>query len=132
MRFKLKQSHVAFCSALLLTFTSLLNTAIAEEQDIYMGAPVTLVEAPNGAITNKEILDRVENTFCMEPEILQPAEGIWTFCGFGLVPISVIDTDEGLIAFDTGDSKHDGEILLKAIRSVSDKLMWFNKPGQPS
>jgi alkyl sulfatase BDS1-like metallo-beta-lactamase superfamily hydrolase len=33
----------------------------------------------------------------------------------------VIDTDEGLIAFDTGDSKHDGELLLAAIRTVSDK-----------
>jgi len=28
---------------------------------------------------------------------------------------------EGLIAFDTGDTKHDGEILLEAVRTVSDK-----------
>ena len=121
MTFKLRQSRVSIFGALLLAFTSLQNTAIAEEQDIYMGAPVKLGEAPNGAITNQKLLDRVEDTVCMKPEILQPAEGIWTFCGFGLVPISVIDTDEGLIAFDTGDSKHDGEIFLEAIRSVSDK-----------
>jgi alkyl sulfatase BDS1-like metallo-beta-lactamase superfamily hydrolase len=43
------------------------------------------------------------------------------FGGYGLAPIAVIDTDEGLIAFDTGDTKHDGEILLAAIRTVSDK-----------
>jgi alkyl sulfatase BDS1-like metallo-beta-lactamase superfamily hydrolase len=38
-----------------------------------------------------------------------------------VAPIAVIDTDEGLIAFDTGDAEHDGEILLEAIRTVSDK-----------
>ena len=43
------------------------------------------------------------------------------FGGYAVAPIAVIETDEGLIAFDTGDAKHDGEILLKAIRTVSDK-----------
>ena len=55
------------------------------------------------------------------PTIDTPAEGVWHFGGYGLVPIAVIDTDEGLIAFDTGDSKHDGELLMAAIRTVSDK-----------
>jgi alkyl sulfatase BDS1-like metallo-beta-lactamase superfamily hydrolase len=115
-------THPVFpCVALLLAFALLQSTAIAQERDIYMGAPVTLEKAANGAIANKKLLDRVEEVVCLEPEILQPAEGIWTFCGFGLAPISVIETDEGLIAFDTGDSKHDGEILLEAIRTVSDK-----------
>ena len=36
MTFELRQSHVASFSALLLT-VSFLNTAVAEEQDIYMG-----------------------------------------------------------------------------------------------
>jgi alkyl sulfatase BDS1-like metallo-beta-lactamase superfamily hydrolase len=116
---KIRQS---ICGAAVLCASVLFQgTAVAQEQDIYMGAPVTLEKAANGAIANKKLLDRVEETLCLEPEILQPAEDIWTFCGFGLAPISVIDTDEGLIAFDTGDSKHDGEILLKAIRSVSEK-----------
>jgi alkyl sulfatase BDS1-like metallo-beta-lactamase superfamily hydrolase len=35
--------------------------------------------------------------------------------------MSIIDTDEGLIAFDTGDTKHDGELMLEALRTVSDK-----------
>ena len=33
----------------------------------------------------------------------------------------VIDTDEGLILFEPGDTKHDGELLLEALRTVSDK-----------
>ena len=87
----------------------------------YMGGPVELVEAPNGAIANKRILDGIEEVAWVEPTIEQPAEGIWVFGGYGLAPIAVIDTDEGLIAFDTGDTKHDGELLLEAIRTVSDK-----------
>lgn len=35
--------------------------------------------------------------------------------------MSIIDTDEGLIAFDTGDTKHDGELMFEALRTVSDK-----------
>jgi len=106
---------------LLSTMTFLQSVGFTQESDMYMGAPVELVEAPNGAIANKKLLDRVDSATCLSPQILEPAEGIWTFCGFTLAPISVIDTDEGLIAFDTGDSKHDGDILLEAIRTVSDK-----------
>lgn len=87
----------------------------------YMGGPVELGTAPNGAIANKRILDGIDRVAWLEPTIEQPVEGIWVFGGYGLAPISVIDTDEGLIAFDTGDTKHDGEILLEAIRTVSDK-----------
>lgn len=87
----------------------------------YMGGPVELVEAPNGAIANKRLLDGIEKVAWTKPTIEKPAEGIWVFGGYGLAPISIIDTDEGLIAFDTGDTKHDGEMLLEAIRTVSDK-----------
>ena len=97
----------------------------AQEPDLpltpYMGGPVELVEAPNGAIANKRLLDGVEKVTWLKPTIEQPTEGIWVFGGYGLVPISIIETSEGLIAFDTGDTKHDGEVLLKAIRTVSDK-----------
>ena len=86
-----------------------------------MGGPVELEEAPNGAITNKQLLDGIEEVAWVEPSIEQPVEGIWVLGGFGLAPISIIETDEGLIAFDCGDTKHDGEILLKAIRTFSDK-----------
>ena len=87
----------------------------------YMGGAVELGKASNGAITNKLILDGISEVAWSEPTIEQPAEGIWVFGGYGLAPISIIDTDEGLIAFDTGDTKHDGELLLEAIRSVTDK-----------
>jgi len=87
----------------------------------YMGGPVELVKAPNGAIANKRILDGIGEVAWVKPTIEEPVEGIWVFGGYGLAPISIIDTDEGLIAFDTGDTKHDGELLLEAIRTVSNK-----------
>jgi len=119
------------CVVALFTASLLLSATIAQgdkaesgdstEINPYMGAPVTLAEAPNGAIANKKILDGIEKVAWLKPTIEQPVDGIWVFGGYGLAPIAVIDTDEGLIAFDTGDSKHDGEILLEAIRTVSQK-----------
>jgi alkyl sulfatase BDS1-like metallo-beta-lactamase superfamily hydrolase len=87
----------------------------------YMGAPVEMAKAPNGAITRKKLLDGIGEVAWTEPTIEQPAKGIWTFGGYGLAPMSIIDTDEGLIAFDTGDTKHDGELMFDALRTVSDK-----------
>jgi alkyl sulfatase BDS1-like metallo-beta-lactamase superfamily hydrolase len=97
------------------------TTASAEELSIYMGAPVTLVEAPNGAIANKRILDVADKVGWLKPTIEQPVEGVWVLGGYGIAPMSIIDTDEGLIVFDTGDTKHDGELFLESIRTFSDK-----------
>ncbi len=115
--------------ALTLVFTmGILSMAQAKQAEKsalpptpYMGGPVELGTAPNGAITNKRILDGIDKVAWLKPTIEKPAEGIWVFGGYGLAPISIIDTDEGLIAFDTGDTKHDGELLLEAIRTVTDK-----------
>jgi len=116
-----KQHIIFICALALLACYMLTGTASADETNPYMGAPVTLEKAPNGAIANKKLLDGIEKVAWLKPTIEKPADGIWVFGGYGLAPIAVIDTDEGLIAFDTGDSKHDGEILLEAIRTVSQK-----------
>jgi alkyl sulfatase BDS1-like metallo-beta-lactamase superfamily hydrolase len=89
--------------------------------DAYMGAPVERATAKNGAITNKRLLDGIDTVAWPEPTIEEPAEGVWVFGGYGLAPMAVIDTPEGLIAFDTGDTKHDGELMFEALRTVSDK-----------
>jgi alkyl sulfatase BDS1-like metallo-beta-lactamase superfamily hydrolase len=89
--------------------------------DAYMGAPVPLGKAPNGAIANQTLLDGIEKVVWLKPTIEEPAKGVWVFGGYGLAPMSIIDTDEGLIAFDTGDTKHDGELMFEALRTVSKK-----------
>ena len=86
-----------------------------------MGAQVTLGRGPNGAVANRKLLDRIEDVGWLKPTIEKPADGVWVFGGYGFAPIAVIDGDQGLIVIDTGDSKHDGEVLLKAVRTVSEK-----------
>jgi alkyl sulfatase BDS1-like metallo-beta-lactamase superfamily hydrolase len=86
-----------------------------------MGAPTEIATAPNGATGNKRIIDNAEKVAYLEPTIENPAPGIYVFGGFGLAPTAVIEAEDGLIAFDTGDVKHDGELILEAIRSFTDK-----------
>ena len=109
------------CAIALLAQPLCASASGTAEVNPYMGAPVALGKAPNGAIANQKLLDGIDEVGWSEPTIEQPVEGIWVFGGYGLAPISVIDTDEGLILFDTGDTKHDGELLLEALRTVSDK-----------
>ena len=54
-----------------LIFT--VTTGIAQTNP-YMGGPVTLVKAPNGAIANKKLLDGIEKVAYLKPTIEQPAE----------------------------------------------------------
>jgi glyoxylase-like metal-dependent hydrolase (beta-lactamase superfamily II) len=88
----------------------------------YMGAPAELVEAPNGAIVNKEVLDRLPTiAWTKGPEIENPVEGVYVLGGYIISACIVVEAADGLIVFDTGDTKKDGERLLEAIRSVSEK-----------
>ena len=120
MNNKTKYLVVAIAMAVLMAVGNVW-AEMSMKTDIYMGAPVTLAEAPNGAITNKRIIDGGEIVSWYKPTIEQLAKGVWVLGGYGLAPMSVIDTDEGLIVFDTGDTKHDGELYLAAIRTFSQK-----------
>jgi len=64
---------------------------------------------------------RVGDFNWLKPTIENPAKGIWVFGGYGLAPMSIIEAEDGLIAFDTGDTRHDGELMLEAIRTVTKK-----------
>ena len=114
---------VALCLVTLTLVVGSIRAAHAQsvENNPYMGARVELTKAPNGAIARADLLDRIDDVAWLKPTIEKPAEGIYVFGGYAVAPIAIIETDEGLISFDTGDAKHDGEILLKAIRTVSDK-----------
>jgi hypothetical protein len=88
----------------------------------YMGGPVELVTAPNGAIINKEVLEELPKTaWTNGPEIENPVEGVYVLGGYLISACIVVEADDGLIVFDTGDTKHDGEKLLEAIRTFSNK-----------
>jgi len=88
----------------------------------YMGGPAELVTAPNGAIVNKEVLDQLPKTAWTEgPEIENPVEGVYVLGGYLISACIVVEAEDGLIVFDTGDTREDGERLLKAIRTFSKK-----------
>jgi len=95
--------------------------ALTFARNRYMGAPVALTKAPNGAITNKELLGRIGDFNWLKPTIENPAKGIYVLGGYSLAPMAFVETKDGLIAFDTGDTKHDGELNLQAIRTVTKK-----------
>jgi linear primary-alkylsulfatase len=88
----------------------------------YMGAPAELVTAPNGAIVNREVLEQLPKTaWTSGPEIENPAEGVYVLGGYLISACIVVEAEDGLIVFDTGDTKADGQHLLEAIRTFSDK-----------
>jgi len=99
--------------------------ALAEDRtpsSRYMGAPAELVTAPNGAIVNKKVLEELPKTAWTEgPEIENPVEGVYVLGGYLISACIVVEAEDGLIVFDTGDTKKDGENLLKAIRTFSQK-----------
>jgi alkyl sulfatase BDS1-like metallo-beta-lactamase superfamily hydrolase len=103
--------------------SDLLNAQDYEEPSSrYMGGPTELVTAPNGAIINKEVLEELPKTaWTNGPEIENPVEGVYVLGGYLISACIVVEAEDGLIVFDTGDTKKDGEKLLKAIRLFSDK-----------
>lgn len=87
----------------------------------YLDAPLEFVAAPNAAIVSKKLLDRVADFNWTERTIENPAAGIGVFGAYELAPMSIIETDEGLFAFDAWDTVHDGELTLEASRTVTQK-----------
>ena len=114
---------------LLMTVTLLMAVSVAHAgqgtaapSSRYMGGPAELVTAPNGAIVNREVLEELPKIGWTEgPEIENPAKGVYVLGGYLISACIVVEADDGLIVFDTGDTKKDGENLLKAIRTFSDK-----------
>ncbi len=103
-------------------FTSIVGAETKVPSSRYMGGPAELVTAPNGAIINKEVMEQLPKTAWVEgPEIENPAEGVWVLGGYLISAVVVVEADEGLIVFDTGDTKKDGEKLLKVIREKISK-----------
>ncbi|MEA3438336.1 MAG: hypothetical protein U9R43_17865, partial [Thermodesulfobacteriota bacterium] len=89
------------------------TTANAQELSRYMGGEVELVTAPNGAIVNGEVLKISPQITYLEPTIDKVAEGVWCIGGYSLANCTVIETEDGLIIYDTGDTK---EEVLPGIR----------------
>ena len=93
----------------------------ANDLSPYMGGEVNLVEAPNGAITRAEVLETASEILYIEPTTEKLAEGVWSIGGYSLANTTVIEAEDGLIVYDTGDTKEEGEHIREAIKKISDK-----------
>jgi alkyl sulfatase BDS1-like metallo-beta-lactamase superfamily hydrolase len=87
----------------------------------YMGGPAELVTAPNGAITTAETLKKLPAIMYLEPTTQEVAEGVWCIGGYSVANTSVIEAEDGLIVYDTGDNKEEARHIRAAIEKISDK-----------
>jgi len=93
----------------------------AQKVSRYMGGEVELIEAPNGAIVNAEVLKTFQKITYTEPTTEQLTDGVWCIGGYSLANSTVIEAEDGLIVYDAGDTKEEAELIRKAIEKISDK-----------
>jgi len=96
-------------------------TSYANEVSPYMGGDVKLTEAPNGAVDREEVLKTCAQIVYLEPTTEKLADGVWVIGGYSLANTTVIEADDGLIVYDTGDTKEEAEHIREAIKKISDK-----------
>jgi alkyl sulfatase BDS1-like metallo-beta-lactamase superfamily hydrolase len=99
----------------------MLVTAQAQGISPYMGGEVELTKAPNGAIVRKEVLDTASKIVYTKPTVEKLADGVWSIGGYSLANTTVIEAKDGLIVYDTGDTKEEGEHIRKAIEEKISK-----------
>lgn len=119
MKIIIKMTQKSKLLGLLILFSSV--SVVAQKVSPYMGGEVELVTAPNGAITRAEVLKTSAEILYLEPTTDKLAEGIWTIGGISMGNVTVIEAEDGLIVYDTGDSKAEGEHIREAIEKISDK-----------
>ena len=112
---KTKIQMVTFLLSIITSIT------LAQEVSPYMGGDVKLTKAPNGAIVREEVLTTMAKIVYTEPTTEKLAEGIWCIGGYSLANTTVIEAEDGLIVYDTGDTKEEAEHIRKAIEKISKK-----------
>jgi len=112
-----KSIFILFALSILLN----INSYATRKIPLYWEVKLELITAPNGAIVNSEVLKIASQIVYNEPTIDKVAEGVWCIGGYSLANCTVIETEEGLIIYDTGDTKEEAEHIREAIKTISDK-----------
>jgi hypothetical protein len=82
----------------------------------YMGREdVKTITAPNGAVADAGFAQTLQLIY-PQPTIEKASEGIWVLGGYSITNVVVIESDEGLIIIDSGDSKEEWIKLREVIR----------------
>jgi alkyl sulfatase BDS1-like metallo-beta-lactamase superfamily hydrolase len=91
-------------------------------QGVYNGEDVNLTEYPNGGIVNATLLDRISMTQPVEPYVKEIADGVWALVGYHWGYKAVIEGENGLIIYDTGDDIEEAlEVMALVREKISDK-----------
>ncbi len=77
--------------------------------------------APNGAIVNAGMLEVTPKIMYLEPTTEKVADGVWSIGGYSIANTTVIEAEDGLIVYDTGDNNEEAEHIREAIEKISDK-----------
>ena len=94
---------------------------LAAETSQYMGGDVNLTKAPNGAIARQEVLETAAKIMYTKPTTEKLADGVWCIGGYSLANTTVIEAEDGLIVYDTGDTKEEAQHISDAIKKISKK-----------
>jgi len=88
----------------------------------YMGREESKqITAPNGAVADAGFAQTLQLIY-PQPTIVKEADGIWILGGYSITNVVVIETDEGLIIIDSGDSEEEGINIREVIRkNISQK-----------
>jgi len=117
----MKLTSALKCLLVLSTFIGFACPMQAAEKSPYMGGEANLTEAPNGAVVREEVLQTSAKILYLEPTTEKLAEGVWCIGGYSLANTTVIEAKDGLIVYDTGDTREEAEHIREAIEKISDK-----------
>lgn len=81
----------------------------------YMGAPVAMTTAPNGAVIGEQAFHARRAVGYHALSVEQVAAGVWLVGGYSIANSVVIEAPEGLIVYDTGNDRAEGQRLRAII-----------------
>ncbi len=120
--------HTITLTVILTVLTALMQPGIGWAdrftfpQGVYSGGKVKLTEYPNGGLVNAALLERIELTQPTEPYTVEIADGVWALVGYHWGYKAVIEGNDGLIIYDTGDDIEECIEVMEVIREkISDK-----------
>ena len=110
------------------TSSSQTMSYLNDNSPYYAGKPATKIDPRNGALISDEMYREISdgetvlgaytpNSFTYD----DVAPGVHTYNAGGIINVHVVETDNGLVIYDTGDDLHEGSLFYEAIRKQTNK-----------
>jgi alkyl sulfatase BDS1-like metallo-beta-lactamase superfamily hydrolase len=87
----------------------------------YMGTEAHLTTAPNGAIIYDRALEAGTSIAYVDKIVEKITDGIWVIGGYSIVNCIVLEAPDGLIIYDTGDNREEGQHFREVIEAQISK-----------